>query len=355
MNSPHKSSTDSYHILSRLQILAAFGCLLIFLYSLHFWKSGDVLRILGVGILVAGAALSSGLLLGFIFGIPRVASEEPTAKAAAESDGTRRESSDAQSSNVTPNSNLVEISDWLTKIMVGVGLVELNSIPAKLGKLSYYVGLGLRPSLYDGRFPCADLLSSGQAAGLAIILLYFALGFLWCYVWTRLYFFNDLRGTVENLRDDRVTDLTLLAEAYINLGQLDEAMHCVDEALESNPRDGRAILTKARILKRLAMNVEAPGVEKVETPEAKKLVTQALALIDQAITLLPGKAEPIYNKACYQALLGFDKNEVLVSLKIAFGLSPAMRDIAADDSDLASLRQDSDFIGLVGANRPGNP
>jgi hypothetical protein len=348
MSSPGKTSTDSYHILLRLQILAIIGCLLIFLYALHFRGSGDVLRILGVGILVAGAALSSGLVLGFIFGVPRVGSPDPVAKTAPEPAGAQPAGSATQTNNVTSNSNLVEISDWLTKILVGVGLVELNSIPAKLGKLSYHVGLGLRPAQCGGS--CADLLNSGQAAGLAIILFFFALGFLWCYVWTRLYFFSDLKGLVDVMREDRVKDLVSLAEAYRILGRLNYAMDSIDKALKIDPCDGGAIQTKARILSRQALDAQVPGARKAESPEAIELLSEALKDVNQAIRLLPGKAEPIYDKACYQALLGLDKREVLTTLRIAFGLNNALRGDAAQDHDLESLWQDADFIALVGNN-----
>ena len=347
-----ENPVDRYKLLPRLQILAAIGCVLIFLYALHFRASGEVLRILGVGILVAGAALLSGFLLGFIFGIPRVGSEKLIAKEAAEPGATHEAASGAQSSGVTPNSNLVEISDWLTKIMVGVGLVELNSIPGKLGKLSYYLGPALRPAHCDAGAQCADFVGSGQAAGLAIILFYFTLGFLWGYVWTRLYFQRDLGGLVDNLQRDKEAlldvlqrekqgyELILAAEASMNEGEFDTAVAYMDKALANNPQDGAAMMTKARILKRQAMNEE--------TPEKEKLLRQALDYADRAIPLMPSKGEPVYNKACYQALLGLDKNEILGSLTTAFRLNPALRRIAAEDSDLGSMRQDADFVRLIG-------
>lgn len=338
-----ESPVDRYKLLFRLQLLALIGCMLVVMYSLRFWVSGEALRIIGTGILVAGAALMSGFLLGFIFGIPRVGADKVSAKAAAEPGGAHLAASEAQSNAVTANSNLVEISDWLTKIIVGVGLVELKTIPHKLGTLSYYLGLGLRPSQCDGKL-CADLISSGQTAGLAIMLFYFTLGFLWGYVWTRLYFQRDLGGVVENLqRDKRVTDLIMSAEQSVNEGQLEEALRSVNEALADNPLDGRAVLTKGRVLKRMA--------EKSPKAEADKLLYQALADADRAIAMLPGKAEPIYNKACYQALLGIERNETLANLRKAFGLNPLLWKIASEDKDLDSLRQDVDFIKLMESSR----
>ncbi len=95
--------------------------------------------------LVAGAALLSGFLLGFIFAIPRADDKRSKTAPVAPGDAIERDSS-AQSAPVLRNGNLVEISDWLTKIILGVGLVELHSITDRLGKLSYYLAPGLQPA-----------------------------------------------------------------------------------------------------------------------------------------------------------------------------------------------------------------
>jgi Tetratricopeptide repeat len=331
---------DRYKIMFRLQILAGIGCVLILLYALRFWASGETARIFAVGVLVAGAALSGGFLMGFIFGIPRVGGKA-IAEAAAVPGGAHASASDAESSAVTPNSNLVEISDWLTKIIVGVGLVELNSIPGKLGALAYYLGPSLRPAQCDGKATCADYIGTGQAAGLAIIFFYFMVGFLLGYVWTRLYFQRDLE--VQKLRWDQwLSALIRLAEVSINQGQLDEAMRALDQALQFDPYDGRAVLSKARVLKRQAM-------QKAEnSPERKELLNLALAFANQSITLLPTLAEPFYNKACYQALLGVGKTEVLQNLQSAFRLDDKLRGYAKSDTDLQSLWEDDDFKRLTG-------
>jgi hypothetical protein len=331
---------DRYKIMVRLQALAGTGCVLILLYALRFWVSGEAARIFAIGVLVAGAALSSGFLVGFIFGIPRVGGKA-MAEAAAVPGGARASASDAESSSVTPNSNLVEISDWLTKIIVGVGLVELNSIPGKLGALAYYLGPSLRPAQCDGKVSCADYIGTGQAVGLTIILFYFVVGFLLGYVWTRLYFQRDLE--VEKLRKDQwLSSLIRLAELCINEGQLDEAMRAINQALLLDPLDGTAVLTKARVLKRLAMQMPE------DSPERKELLNVALAFANQSITLLPTSAEPFYNKACYQALLGVGNAEVLQNLQSAFRLDDKLRGTAKNDPDLKTLRQDNDFKRLTG-------
>ncbi|MGB7546167.1 MAG: hypothetical protein WBM14_00325 [Terracidiphilus sp.] len=334
----------SRHFLLEMKVLAAIGCLVILLYSLCFWTSGQLLRILGVGVLVAGAALLSGFLMGFIFAIPRVGDHKGRTTT-AQPEGTQTPNSDAPPDSVLFNANLVEISDWLTKIIVGVGLVELHSITGSLGKLSYYLALGLQPAPCAGGASCAEPLISGQAAGLAILIFYFTLGFLLGYVWTMIYFQGDLKRQVDHLkRLNRSAILIMLAEASINAGQLDEAMASIDKSLENDPQNGLAIMTKARILKRKALQ---PGQS-----ERDKLLKQALAYADQAISRLPDKGEPSYNKACYQALLDLNglKSEVLKNLKSAFRLNPDLRRIAKNDDDFALLKEDADFVKLTSQN-----
>jgi tetratricopeptide (TPR) repeat protein len=140
----------------------------------------------------------------------------------------------------------------------------------------------------------------------------------------------------------------LSAEASISANQLDKAMASIDEALKNDPNNGLAVMTKARILKRQA--------SQTGQPDRDKLLKEALAYADQAITLLPDKGEPIYNKACYQALLNAKglKSDVLKNLKSAFRLNPGLRQAAKDDHDLAPLKQDVDFVKLMGkASRRG--
>ena len=135
---PRWQLTDAYHMLFRLQVGLFIGVGFIGVYSLHYRQSGSFASIIGVGILSAGAFLLVGFLLGFIFAIPRISQNQhhPAAMGPHGPDRSRLEpSEDSAKLGVYPNSNLVEISDWLTKILVGVGLVQLNKIPAKVQAL----------------------------------------------------------------------------------------------------------------------------------------------------------------------------------------------------------------------------
>jgi hypothetical protein len=335
---------DKYNMLGRLQLAVFAGIIVIALYSFQFIKPGGFLRIFGVGILAAGGFLLIGFLLGFIFAIPRMAyarsvagastasAEEGNSQALTEGDNSRT----TATATVETNSNLVEISDWLTKILVGVSLVELNKIPSRLRDLTTYISGGLR-SCGDASPSCVE---SSEAFALGIIVFFFAAGFLIGYLWTRLYLqraLAELSARAE--RVDKAWENIYQAEMRMRDGALDEANELIDQALRTNPSHPGALLTKGRILKRLAQVKGKPG--------DTGLLDQALRYVSQAAVLRPTSGAAIYNVACYQALLGKDRAEILRNLRKAFQLNSALKQTARTDEDFVSLREDADFKQLT--------
>jgi hypothetical protein len=127
------------------------------------WEWSQLIASMAAGILVSGGALAAGTLLGFLFGIPR-AIADPSSKAASEDKRIYQE-----------NTNLEQVSDWLTKIVIALGLAQLNQIPRAFQSLATEVSKGIG----------APVVTPGLTG---IILLYFAIvGFLVAYLWTRLY------------------------------------------------------------------------------------------------------------------------------------------------------------------------
>lgn len=118
------------------------------------------------GIILAAACLASGFLVGFLFGIPKVFQGD-----VSDSTGTGGSNADYQQ---RVNTNLVEISDWLTKIIVGLGLYELKQIPTWIGALAGAFASGMPMPNPHGVFGAA-------------IVFFFICGFLLGYLVTRLY------------------------------------------------------------------------------------------------------------------------------------------------------------------------
>ena len=70
---------------------------------------------LGAGLVIAAAAMLSGGVIGFVFGVPRTRANDDAGPA-------------GEGARVFANTNLEQISDWLTKILVGVGLTQFATI-----------------------------------------------------------------------------------------------------------------------------------------------------------------------------------------------------------------------------------
>src|SRR5258708_114242 len=72
------------------------------------WTRPNTVESVSVALFIGGAALTSGAVFGFLFGIPRANQEEKTT-------GLTGEFRDRL---YQVNTNLEQISDWLTKIIV---------------------------------------------------------------------------------------------------------------------------------------------------------------------------------------------------------------------------------------------
>jgi hypothetical protein len=137
-------------------------------------------------LLVALAAALGGAIVGFIFGIPKTVATATSSTAS----GTVTATSEYQG-----NSNLEQISDWLTKILVGAGLVQIGEIRAEFDKLG-------------SRLAASGCLGScGWVAGPALVIAYLVAGFLIAYLWARIYMAKALTG------DDGSRGATATAES----------------------------------------------------------------------------------------------------------------------------------------------
>jgi hypothetical protein len=327
---------DKYKMLRRLQVATLIGLVFILVYSCRFLPSRSFLSILAVGIVSAGAFLLAGFVLGFVFGIPRTpgdsgdsSSKQPTGG----SQGGASRTAGRNNAGVSPNSNLVEVSDWLTKIIVGVGLVELNKIPVRVRGLTTYIANGLRDC------DTATCAQSSEALALGIVIFFSAAGFLIGYLWARLYLQKALTDLSLASQVDSAWGYADAADQAFEDGDLEKANEMTDLAIASDSSNAKAHMLKGTILKRFAQKSTKPG--------DKALLQQALAQATEAVRLDPSIGGAFYNVACYQALLGVDRSEVLKNLARAFQIDPKLKKIASTDEDLVSLWSDADFKSLL--------
>lgn len=139
-------------------------------------KSDTVLN-LPIACLVALASFATGSLLGFLFGIPKTLQNN--------------------SGTSAKNTSLEQISDWLTKIIVGVGLTQLNKLRDHFTQLSENVGAALLAN--------TKLKEEGTIIAGALLLFSVLIGFLVTYLWTRLFLDkieqSDVEAAIKNVDD----------------------------------------------------------------------------------------------------------------------------------------------------------
>jgi hypothetical protein len=161
------------------------------------------LKAFGVTMLLGVAAALAGGFLGFLFGLPRLnpaaagigssfvtpgsvpAGAPPAgggaaaASAGAPAGGAARvavaTTSAGSGRSWQTSTNLTEISDWLTKIIVGIGLVEAKAIFERFSQLSQHLGA----MLFDGEVGSQLVIPSVLITGAVI-------GFLYGYLFTQL-------------------------------------------------------------------------------------------------------------------------------------------------------------------------
>jgi hypothetical protein len=156
-------------------VFPAVAHLIIFLYCRSVSKS--VIEAFAPSMMVAFSTTVAGGFLGFLFAIPRAYPAGSTLPGEDENAEGR----------LQINTNLEQVSDWLTKIIVGVALVELGKILPSLGRLVETVA-----SIYGDNAPGATVMAA------AILIFFSVMGFFIGYIGTRsllTVIFEAVRGS----------------------------------------------------------------------------------------------------------------------------------------------------------------
>src|SRR6185369_3725117 len=129
--------------LAGLLVALLAGSLAVVVYALQYGLSGKTVGVAAVGMMAAAASSLLGGCLGFVFGIPRTMQSGgpaplPPTPTPPEGSGRQQQAAAAAekgasatgiSTRILPaygaNTNLEQISDWLTKILVGVSLTQV--------------------------------------------------------------------------------------------------------------------------------------------------------------------------------------------------------------------------------------
>jgi hypothetical protein len=184
-------------------LVVAWGVIVAFARS-----TASPLGVVGVASMAAAAAVLTGIFLGFLFGIPRTLQKND-----GDASTPAQPAAKEEKSAYRPNTNLEQISDWLTKILVGAGLTQINSIGHWLKDLGDSLAPGLGAS------------ANARVFGIAMVVSFTTNGFLIGYLWTRLYLagamqqadVEGLKRQINEIREQSDIDAKALALAIKQL------------------------------------------------------------------------------------------------------------------------------------------
>jgi hypothetical protein len=200
------------------------------------------IEIFSVTLLIAIASALVGMLLGFIFGIPR-------SHQISQNNGQGTGSETSELSHFSVNTNLEQISDWLTKIIVGVGLIEMNQISAGFYKLVTFFSKGIG-------------LEQKETIIFVLIIASLVLGFLFGYLITRIY----LTRAFSRVGDDTTE--------YKNLTE--EEKKLLAEIQNSNPENIMSILSQQnKDISGIIQNLQDKNLVKIDVDKSGNLIPKA--------------------------------------------------------------------------------
>ena len=329
-----------------------------------------------VALLWAFACLAVGALAGFLFAIPRVprtapgggTGNPPTAGAdSGPVQPTKTSATDEHADGLGVNTNLEEISDWLTKIFVGLGLFELRQLPHFIRRAGVYVAQGMG--------------SNCGAVASGLIIYFFGLGFLSGYLLTRLFLGPTFRladqatrgleeavGEIDALREvDRDVNTAMLElgdpaqEKVHSVGYVEQLIKILENHLRRFPLQRRLNLVLARLYYEGEKRIDKAVEVLVSFIGRKKAANQS----DRDL------ADAYFNLACYYSKMmgaASDDNarkgleaKALGALEESIQILPKNAEDVTTDPDLDDFRKSTTgkaFLakhGLANTDHGGSP
>ncbi len=258
-----RTLTESHMALLVLAGVMGFGLLSALVYAAQLRSQQGFLTVASTAVLLAGASAFVGGTLGFLFGIPRTLQQDGPSPAAETSATAADAGAGGRRIDYRVNTNLEQISDWLTKILVGVGLTQIGAIRDGVRSLTAFAAQGLGPQ------------GQSQVFAFALLSYFVVLGFLFGYLWTRLFLAGALR-----------------AADQAAIGVLVEKVQRATEKAETTERKLEALKRQSE-LDAAALNLTYrqlnPGRDLPEVPQDE---------LDEAVALAspPAKAQ-VFNQA----------------------------------------------------------
>ena len=316
---------------------------LVALFALMASQGRGWTAAVGFGVSVFIASFASGAVLGFIFGVPRVLSSGDSG--GSEVDSTNEQTT-KQRKLLRSNTNLERISDWLTTMLVGVGLSQLLNINNALVSFRQFVASTATVFSADDGTLHAGIL---PAAAPLVLIFGAVAGFLIMYLYTRTSLVRLLNAVEKDLLGE--SERRVVQQAADKLAQ--ETGSFVAEKVS---RRGAASVEDALSLMFNALYRPNGYKEVIEL--AGQLLNTSISTRAEFWFYLAAafgqqlKSRPEDDKAGREA----DRANALDSARRAVALDASMKsrlrhiaDPSGSERDLEALWTDPDFRQLIGS------
>jgi hypothetical protein len=241
--SPNLSKEDQWqeNLSNTLRFLRAWligGSTVLLLCAISFYLKSPTrdgaakfLEILCHGAFLSLAFGSMGSLVGFLFGIPRQTRQSNLDK----NDSSHDKPTEDAGRHADPT-NLEQVSDWLTKVILGAGLSQLSKLPGAL-------------NLIGNRF--SEGLDGNALLPILIVMYSLVFGFFAGYLLTQLFLAQALQRA-----EDAAKSVTEVLNTVGNLEKLEKtsAATATLEAAVSNLPKGTPTQSKRELFERLTYN-----------------------------------------------------------------------------------------------------
>ncbi|HEX8193865.1 MAG TPA: hypothetical protein VF552_13290 [Allosphingosinicella sp.] len=181
--------SQSERVLSWVQYAMLGGLIILAIFAAAAPAGTSGVRIFTVGILAALASGAVGAALGLLFGLP-ISSRVTVVNQQAGRPQTQ--AAPDRQDWFSDNTSMEQIADWLTKIIVGLTLVNWGGLQLQFNRAGAAVTAAM---LAPGDAASTRALMRGDAAmvpGSVVLGAYAVLGFLLAYLWSRRYLSAEL-------------------------------------------------------------------------------------------------------------------------------------------------------------------
>lgn len=277
------SKTDWMYALA---IAISAGVVVVAVLGLANDVFGRLQALMG-GLMLAGASGLVGAFMGFLFGIPR--SKQLQGQVVAEDGNSQRE--------YLENTNLEQISDWLTKIIVGITLVQFNELK------TFVTGVG---TLFSPVFLSGTQSATAGAIGVAVILYFTIAGFLFAFLWTRIHMENVLRqqSAQGNLAIERLLERRQEKENTANTKAFELTDAYLDPSADPNAKMFDNLESKIAESSLIARTMIFDRARKVRRKNWRadgdqNLIDRTIPIFKGLITASPGRNHRNYGQLGY--------------------------------------------------------